>query len=249
LLGASFLCDFIPAAKAREVSKVSSSGKPSIVFCHGIWADGSCFSKVIAPLQAAGYECISAQYPLNATGDDVAIVKKTLSRVSSPSILVGHSYGGQVITGAGTDDRVRGLVYICALGPDEGETAQEQLGKFPTTPVFKQIEVADGRVWMKPAGIADFCGDLSEAEQKVVWATNYPPAADLFNAPMGVPAWKTKPSWFIVGKNDRAVPPDLERFVSKRMGAHTLELDSSHCPMLSQPTVVLDFIMKAVNAK
>jgi pimeloyl-ACP methyl ester carboxylesterase len=164
---------------------VSTSGKPSIVFCHGIWADSSCFGNVIASLQAAGYECISAQYPLNTTADDIAIVKKTLSRVSSPSILVGHSYGGHVITGAGTDDRVRGLVYICALGPDEGETAQEQLGKFPTTPVFKQIEVTDGRVWMKAAGIADFCGDLPEAEQKVVWATNYPPAADLFNAPMG----------------------------------------------------------------
>ena len=160
---------------------------------------------------------------------------------------MGHSYGGQVITGAGTDDRVSGLVYICALGPDEGETAQEQLGKFPTTPVFKQIEVTDGRVWMKPGGIADFCGDLPEAEQRVVWATNYPPAADLFNAPMGTPAWKTKPSWFIVGKNDRAVPPDLERFVSKRMGARTIELDSSHCPMLSQPAAVVDMILQAVN--
>jgi pimeloyl-ACP methyl ester carboxylesterase len=243
---ASFLGNFT-AAKAEEVSTVSSSAKPSIVFCHGIWADGSCFSKVIQPLQEAGYECISAQYPLNTTDDDVAIVKKTLSRVSSPAILVGHSYGGQVITAAGTDDRVRGLVYICALGPDEGETAQEQLGKFPTTPVFTQIEVADGRIWMKPAGIVDFCGDLPAAEQNVVWATNYPPAADLFNAPMGTPAWKTKPSWYIVGKNDKAVPPDLERFVSKRMGAYTIELDSSHCPMLSQPHAVVELILKAAN--
>jgi pimeloyl-ACP methyl ester carboxylesterase len=96
-------------------------------------------------------------------------------------------------------------------------------------------------------GIADFIGDLPEAEQNVVWATNYPPAADLFNAPMGTPAWKTKPSWYIVGKNDRAVPPDLERFVSKRMGAHTIELDSSHCPMLSQPRAVVDMILHAAN--
>src|SRR5580693_8167056 len=110
----------LPAAGAEEISLVSS-GKPSIVFCHGIWADGSCFSKVIALLQADGYECISAQYPLNTTADDIAIVKKTLGRVHSPSILVGHSYGGQVITGAGNDDRVKALVYICALGPDEGE--------------------------------------------------------------------------------------------------------------------------------
>jgi pimeloyl-ACP methyl ester carboxylesterase len=244
--GASLLV----GGRAQEISQVASStnGKPSIVFCHGIWADGSCFSKVIEPLQAAGYECISAQYPLNTTADDIAIVKKTLSRVSSPSILVGHSYGGQVITGAGTDDRVRGLVYICALGPDEGETAQGQLGMFPTTPVFEHVEVADGRIWMKPAGIADFCGDLPEAEQKVVWATSYPPAADLFSAPMSTPAWKTKPSWYIVGKNDKAVPPDLERFVSKRMGAHTIELDSSHCAMLSQAQAVVDMIEKAANA-
>jgi pimeloyl-ACP methyl ester carboxylesterase len=225
-----------------------SNGKPSIVFCHGIWADGSCFSKVIGLLQADGYECISAQYPLNTTADDIAIVKKTLGRVHSPSILVGHSYGGQVITGAGNDDRVKALVYICALGPDEGESAQAALGKYPTTPVFGQIEAVDGRIWMKPAGIADFCGDLAEAEQNVVWATNYPPAVDLFSAPMGVPAWKSKPSWYIVGKNDKAVPPELERFVSKRMGAHTIELDSSHCPMLSQPQNVVEMIVKAANS-
>src|SRR3984885_9668200 len=105
------------AAGAQEISQVSN-GKPSIVFCHGIWADGSCFSKVIAPLQAAGYECIAAQYGLNTTAEDVALVKATIGRVSSPVILVGHSYGGTVITGAGTDDRVVGLVYICALAPD-----------------------------------------------------------------------------------------------------------------------------------
>jgi pimeloyl-ACP methyl ester carboxylesterase len=227
---------------------VSSSAKPSIVFCHGIWADGSCFNKLIPALQAAGHEVISAQYPLNSTADDIAIVKKTLSRVSSPAILVGHSYGGQVITGAGTDDRVRALVYICALGPDEGETAQEQLGKFPTTPVFTQIEVADGRIWMLPAGIVDFCGDLPEAEQKVVWATAYPPSADLFGAPAGPAAWKTKPSWYVVGKNDKSVPPELQRWVSKRMGAHTIELDSAHCAMLSHPREVLEMITQASNA-
>jgi pimeloyl-ACP methyl ester carboxylesterase len=179
--------------------------------------------------------------------DTASDISDEIDANSSPAILVGHSYGGQVITGAGTDDRVRGLVYICALGPDEGETPQEQLGKFPTTPVFEHVEVADDRVWMKPEGIADFCGDLPEAEQKVVWATNYPPATALFNAPMGTPAWKTKPSWYIVGKNDRTVPPDLERFLSKRMGAHTIELDSSHCPMLSQPHAVVDMILQAAN--
>src|SRR5271163_921643 len=128
------------ALGAEEISQVASSnGKPSIVFCHGIWADGSCFSKVISRLQAAGYEAIAAQYALNTTDDDIATVKKTLGRVSSPAILVGHSYGGQVITGAGADERVRGLVYIAALGPDKGETAQYQQDQFPKTAIFGKI--------------------------------------------------------------------------------------------------------------
>jgi pimeloyl-ACP methyl ester carboxylesterase len=227
----------------------SSNGNPSIVFCHGIWADGSCFDKVIPSLQAAGYEAIAAQYALNTVEDDIATVRKTLGRVSGPAILVGHSYGGQVITGAGIDDRVHGLVYICALGPEKGETAQAQQDQFPKTPVFGQIEVADGRVWMKPAGISDFCGDLPESEQNVVWATHYPPDVNLFNQPLiETPAWKTKPSWSIIGKQDRTVHPDLERFLAKRMGATALELDSSHTPMLSQPNAVIDVIIKAANA-
>ena len=128
--------------------------KPSIVFCHGIWADGSCFNKVILPLQAEGYEVISAQYGLDTNVDDVAATLRTLGRVHSPAILVGHSYGGAVITAAGTDDRVAGLVYIAALGPDETETSQGEIDKFPATPAFSQIEVADGRVWLLPSGAA-----------------------------------------------------------------------------------------------
>src|ERR1700674_638701 len=145
--------------------------KPSIVFCHGLWADGSCFSKVIVPLQAEGYECIAAQYGLNTTVEDVALVKATIGRVSGPVILVGHSYGGSVITGAGVDDRVAGLVYICALAPDADETSQTQQSNFPKTDVFSHIEVVDGRIWLRPEGTKYFCGDLSEQEQKLVWAT------------------------------------------------------------------------------
>ena len=123
---------------------MSTPTKPSIVFCHGIWADGSCFSKLIQPLQAEGYEVISAQYGLNSSVEDVAAAVRYFGQVSGPIILVGHSYGGAVITAAGTDDRVAGLVYICALGPDETETSQGQQDKYPKTPVFSQIEVADG---------------------------------------------------------------------------------------------------------
>jgi pimeloyl-ACP methyl ester carboxylesterase len=168
--------------------------KLSIVFCHGIWADGSCFSKVIPSLQAEGHEVIAAQYGLNSSEEDVAMAKRALGRVSSPAILVGHSYGGSVITAAGTDDRVVGLVYIAAVAPDTGETTQGQLDKFPPTGVFSHIEVAEGRVWLKPDGAKYFAGDLSDEDQKLVWATHYAPAADLFTKQAPGVAWKSKPS-------------------------------------------------------
>src|SRR5437660_12685846 len=122
----------------------STQSKPSIVFCHGLWADGSCFSKLIVPLQAEGYECIAAQYGLNTTAVDVALVKATMGRVSGSVILVCHSYGGSVITVAGTDDRVAGLVYICGLAPVDDETSQTQQSIFPKTVVLEHIDVVDG---------------------------------------------------------------------------------------------------------
>jgi pimeloyl-ACP methyl ester carboxylesterase len=222
--------------------------KPSIVFCHGIWADGSCFSKVIPALQAEGYQCIAAQYDLNTTADDVATVKHTLGRVSSPAILVGHSYGGSVITGAGTDDRVVGLVYLAAFAPDADETSVTQPSKFPKTDVLSHVEVVDGRIWLLPEGMDSFAGDLSEQDKKLVWATQTVPTADLFDGKAGGTAWKSKPSWYIVAKNDRTIQPDCERFLAKRMGATTTEVASSHVVMLSQPQVVIEVIRKAANA-
>ena len=227
---------------------MSTQSKPSIVFCHGIWADGSCFSKLIPPLRAEGHEVAAAQYNLDSVQTDVDSVIRTLGRVSSPSILVGHSYGGAVITGAGTDDRVVGLVYIAALAPDETETLQGQQDKFPATDVFQQIEVADGRVWMLPHGIEYFAGDLAEEEKQIVWATATPPAADLFSEKAPGVAWRTKPSAYIVATRDHAVNPELERFSAERMGATTYEVESSHVPMLSHPDIVLDAIRNLATA-
>lgn len=224
------------------------STKPSIVFAHGLWADGSCYSKVIDLLVADGYEVISTQNQLNTVADDVAAVRTALGRVSSPSVLVGHSYGGTVITAAGTDERVAALVYICALAPQDGETSQAEQDNFPQTPVFQHIDVADGRIWLKQSGTPDFCGDLSEAEQKLVWATQTVPLADLFSQPVPGAAWKSKPTYYIVGANDRTVHPDLERFVAKRMNAKITELQSSHVPMLSQPQRVYEVIVEAAKA-
>jgi pimeloyl-ACP methyl ester carboxylesterase len=224
-----------------------AGAKKSIVFCHGIWADGSCFNKVIPTLQAEGFEVMSAQYGLETHQADVAIVKGTLGRVTGPAILVGHSYGGSVITAAGIDDRVVGLVYIAALAPDEGETSQTFLDQFPPSDIFSHVEVADGRAWMKPSGVVCFAGDLSAEEQKLVLVTHFAPAADIFqrNAP-GV-AWKTKPSHYIVATNDRTVQPALQRFAANRMAATVHEVASSHVPMLSQPKFVIDVIRAAAS--
>ncbi len=221
---------------------------PSIVFCHGIWADGSCFNKVIPTLQAEGLQVVAAQYGLDTLAGDVATVKRTLGRVTRPAILVGHSYGGSVITAAGTDDRVAALIYIAALAPDADETSQSQQAKFPVTDVFSHIEVADGRVWMKPQGVRAFAGDLPEPEQKIVWATHYAPDVDLFNQKVDGTAWKSKPSWYIVATQDRTVHPELQRFVSKRMGAKVTEVASSHVAMLSKPDLVTDVIRTAAKA-
>ena len=222
--------------------------KSSIVFAHGLWADGSCYSKVIPALQADGHQVVSAQNSLDTLEGDVAAVARALGRVSSPAILVGHSYGGTVITAAGTDDRVAGLVYIAALAPDESETSQSLQEQFPVTDIFSHIEIADGRIWMLPSGIGCFAGDLPEQEQKLVWATQGVPNADLFSQKLDGTAWRTKPSWYIVANNDRTVQPDLERFVAKRMGAHTYDVDSSHVAMLSHPNFVLDVIRTAANS-
>ena len=227
---------------------MSPQSKPSVVFAHGLWADGSCYSKVIPTLQAEGHEVVSAQNSLDSLEGDVAAVKRALGRVSSPAVLVGHSQGGTIITHAGTDDRVGALVYISALAPDEDETANSLLAKFPTTEVFKHIEVAEGRIWLLPDGIGYFAGDLSDEEQKLVWATQAVPVADLFDQKVPGAAWKSKPSWYIVANDDQTVHPDLERFVANRMGATTREIDSSHVPMLSHPDVVLDMIRQAAAA-
>jgi pimeloyl-ACP methyl ester carboxylesterase len=222
--------------------------KPSIVFAHGLWADGSCYSKVIPALEADGHQVVSAQNSLDTLAGDVATVTRALGRVNSPAILVGHSYGGTVITAAGTDDRVAGLVYISALAPDEDETSQSLQDKFPATEIFHHIEVADGRIWMLPSGIGYFAGDLPEQEQQLVWATQGVPDAGLFNQKLPGTAWRTKPSWYIVANNDQTVNPELERFVAQRMGAHTYDVDSSHVAMLSQPGFVLDVIRDAAKA-
>jgi pimeloyl-ACP methyl ester carboxylesterase len=237
----------VQALRESNLERVAMA-KAGIVFAHGLWADGSCFGKLIPALQAEGHQVMASQHGLDSLQSDVECVTRCLGRVSGPVVLVGHSYGGTLITHAGTDDRVSALVYIAALAPDADETSQSQQQKFPVTDVFAHIEVADGRIWLKPEGIGCFAGDLPEQEQKLVWATQAVPVPDLFAQKVEGAAWRNKPSWYIVGKNDRTVHPDLERFVAERMNATTVEAASSHVPMLSQPDLVLDVIRQAARA-
>jgi pimeloyl-ACP methyl ester carboxylesterase len=227
---------------------MSAHEKPSIVFAHGVWADGSSFAKLIPALRAEGYETIAAQYGLDTPEGDVAAVVHTLGRVRRPVVLVGHSYGGSVITAAGTDDRVAALVYISAFAPDADETSQSLIDRYPKTDVLSHVEVADGRIWLLPEGVESFAGDLTAEEKGVVWATQFAPAADLFGRDAPGVAWKTKPCWYVVATEDRTVHPDLERFLAKRMNATTREVKSSHVAMLSNPDVVLDVIRDAADS-
>src|SRR5882757_3386557 len=193
--------------------------KPSIVFAHGLWAGGSCFSKLIPTLQAEGHEVTASQHGLDSLSGDVASVVRCFGRVKGPIVLVGHSYGGTLITHAGMDDRVAALVYIAALAPDETETSQSQQAKFPTTDVFSHIDVADGRIWLRPDSTHFYAGDLPEQEQKIVWATQAVPVPDLFTQKADGIAWRSTPSWYIVAKQDHTVHPELQRFAAKRMSA------------------------------
>ncbi|RSS37156.1 alpha/beta hydrolase [Streptomyces sp. WAC07061] len=225
-----------------------SPSKPSIVFAHGLWADGSCYSKLIPVLQSEGHEVVSAQNTLDSLEGDVDAVHRALGRVSAPAVLVGHSWGGYVITAAGTDERVKGLVYVAALGPDADESPEELIGKFDPPPLFSHLDNEDGRIWIARDGISHFCGDLPQAEQQLVWATQGAPRAEVLGSRLDEPAWRIRPSWFLVATRDHAVNPELQRFCAQRMGATLAEVESSHTPMLSRPEAVLDLIRTAARS-
>jgi pimeloyl-ACP methyl ester carboxylesterase len=227
----------------------AAAEKPSIVLVHGLWADGSCYNAIIPSLEAAGYNVIAVQNPLSSLKDDVDAVKRAIDRAGGPVVLVGHSYGGFVITAAGVDERVKGLVYIAALGPDKDENATDLASKFPTPQLNAHLAVVDGYVWVNKDGVKYFAGDLPQKTQDTMFATQGPASGGLFVTKLeGDPAWKTKPSWYVVAKNDNTINPDLELFMSKRMGATTVEVASSHVTMLSHPALVVDLIEKAAKA-
>jgi len=218
----------------------------TVVLVHGFWADGSCYSEILPTLLAEGYEVIAVQNPLTSLAEDVAATKRALSRIEGQCILVGHSWGGFVITEAGNDERVSGLVYIAALAPDAGETAVDILSKYEAAPASQYFQVQDGFIWLAKEGVQKaFADDLSAEQTALLYATQVAPSTSLLEATVDSPAWKNKPSWFIISSSDKTVPPDLQRDAAKRMGATTIVLESSHVAMISHAKEVLDVIREA----
>ena len=214
------------------------NGRPNIVLVHGAWADGSCWSGVVERLQAEGFQVRSPQFPLTSLADDVARLRQVLEFQDGPTIVVGHSYGGQIITALGPDaPNVVGLVYIAAFGLDEGESLGALLSQGPVTPALAHLFTdSRGFGWLSEDDFVNhFAGDVEPTRARVLYAVQQPLASSAFTDVMGVPAWKSLPSWYLVAQNDEAIPPDAERLFASRMGATTVEVPSGHVAMVSHP--------------
>ena len=235
------------AASAAEPTK-QDRGVTNIVLVHGAWADGSSWSKVIPLLEAKGLHVDAVQLPLTSQTNDVASVRRAIARVDGPVLLVAHSYGGAVITEAGNDPKVAGLVYVAAFAPAEGESPL--VLTLTSQPPFLQHVQPDQFEFLKltPAGIReDFAPDLPDSEQTVLGATQGPTSLASLGAPISTPAWRNKPSWFVIAAHDRVVLPTLQSMFAERMNATSITISSSHVAMLSQPYVVASFIRKAAR--
>jgi pimeloyl-ACP methyl ester carboxylesterase len=227
------------------------NGRPNIVLVHGAWADGSCWSEVIERLQAEGFQVRAPQFPLTSLADDVARLRQVLEFQDGPTIVGGHSYGGQVMTALGDEaPNVAGLVYIAAFGLDEGESLGALLSQGPVTPALvHQFVDARGFVWLSEDDFVNhFAGDVDPARARAMYAAQQPLVSSAFNEVMGTPAWKSLPSWYLVATNDEAIPPDAERQFATRMGATTVEVPSSHVAMVSHPAEVTELVEKAAEA-
>jgi len=222
----------------------------NVILVHGAWADGSAWAKVLPLLADAGLTAVAIQMPLTSLADDVAVLKRALSLVSGPTLLVGHSYGGAVITEGGSDPTVTGLVYIDGFAPDAGESAGSLgAGGAPTSLPDNLLPDAQGFLKLTRKGVElSFAHDLTPAEQALIFATQGPVSGPLaLGAEISAPAWKTKPCWYLRGTNDQAIHPKLQAMMAQRMEAVTVDTDSSHVPMLSQPRKVLDLILQAAG--
>jgi pimeloyl-ACP methyl ester carboxylesterase len=225
---------------------------PNVVLVHGAWADGSCWAAVIENLQADGYNVTAPQFPESSLGDDVARLRQVLNRQQGPTIVAGHSYGGQIMTALGTDaPNVVGLVYIAAFGLDEGESIGALLAQGgPPTPALAHLDIDSlGFAWLPEDDfVSHFAADVDPVKARVMFAVQQALAASTLQDVMGVPAWKSQPTWFMVASEDEAIPPDAERLFASRMGATTVEVAASHVAMVSHPGDVAQLIKEAAQA-
>jgi pimeloyl-ACP methyl ester carboxylesterase len=225
---------------------------PNVVLVHGAWADGSCWSGVIERLQAGGYNVTAPQFPESSLAADVARLRQVLDRQAGPTVVAGHSYGGQIITALGADaPNAVALVYIAAFGLDEGESIGGLLAQGgPPTPALANLDIdKQGYAWVPEDDfVKHFAADVDPVKAKVMYAVQQPLHTSTFADVMGVPAWKSLPSWFLVAANDEAIPPDAERQFAGRMGATTVEIPSGHVAMVSHPDEVTQLIETAAQA-
>jgi pimeloyl-ACP methyl ester carboxylesterase len=225
--------------------------RPNIVLVHGAWADGSSWSPVIERLQADGYHVTAPQFPLTSLADDVARLRQVLALHDGPTVIAGHSYGGQVMTALGTDaPNIVGLVYIAAFGLDEGESLGGLLAQGPPAPALAhQIVDDEGFAWLPEDDFVNYFPDhIDPAKSRVLYAVQQPLSVSAFSDVMTAPAWKSLPSWYLVAQADQALPPDAQRMFANRMGATTAEAPSGHLAMVSHPADVVKLIEAAAEA-
>lgn len=250
-LGGILALSQIAAAKIPNAARDRTQPIKNVVLVHGAWADGSSWHKVISLLEKKGLHVTAVHLPFTTFADDVAAVKRTLALQEGPVLLVGHSYGGAVITEAGNDPKVAGLVYVAAFAPDNGQSAGDLNNQYPPTLGAKEFRPdANGFLRLTDKGIAeDFAQDLSSAEKSVLAATQGQTSGpNELGAKVTTAAWRTKPSFYIVADKDRMIAPELEEKLAAQLHAKTIHISSSHVPMLSHPTEVADFISEAANS-
>ncbi len=220
----------------------------NVVLVHGLFADGSCWSEVIARLQAAGLNVTSVQNPLTTLPDAVASAERVLARQDGPTVLVGHSFSGMIVTEAGVHPNVSALVYVAARAPDAGEDYTALAKTYPTPPASAGIvfDGDEGRL-SEEAFLRDFAGDLPAAKAKVLYAVQEPFNKALLTGKTTHAAWRSKPSYYAVSTEDRTINPDLERFMAKRMGAKTIEVKASHLSLISHPDEITRLILQAAG--
>jgi pimeloyl-ACP methyl ester carboxylesterase len=234
----------------ESASHPAASPAANIVLVHGAWADGSSWSRVIPLLEAKGLYVSAVQIPLTSLADDVASTRRALARQSGPTILVGHSYAGFVVTEAGNAPNVVGLVYVSSYGPDEGESHDDLVKRFPAPPGVAAVQLGDDGFLLLERGkfAQNFAQDVDHAQAEIMSVVQKPLSKKMcFGVPVTQPAWKSKPSWFLLSTDDRMVSPDLQRFMAERMHAKVVSVPSSHASLVSHPAETASLIMDAAG--